>query len=262
VEVGANITFGLTGNDGAALVTRYKTYKEDTMLGPTFRRYTKDHYESWVKFACDKGFEDVQPVLVSGFDITGDFEMVAYSYEDTTIEVGATLEVPMLASASASFKWSWHEKYPPYRTYGPDDPTPPPPEQTTDTPQKKPPSTFNQCVFIRYYTMRFKKLLGMQFPRVIRAGAGPRDLGPGGNTGGTPPAPMVQSDADSATSDDEDYGGQWAHTADTPDLQAGIVVRNTPYVWFLPCTFVSALNFAFRRRNMTSGVPLQTMCSR
>ena len=73
---------------------------------------------------------------------------------------------------------------------------------------------------------------------------------------------MAQSDAEPTLSDNEDYGAQWAPTADITDLQTDIVVHNMPYVWFLLCDFISALNSAFRRRNMTSGVPLQTMYSR
>ena len=77
--------------------------------------------------------------------------------------------------------------------------------------------------------MRMRGRLAL-FPKVIRAGAGPHDLGPGDNTGNTFPELMAQSDADPTMSDSDDYEGQWAPTADDTDLQSGIVVRNTPYV--------------------------------
>jgi len=76
------------------------------------------------------------------------------------------------------------------------------------------------------------------FPKVIRAGAGPHDLGPGDNTGGAFPELMVQSDAEFMTSDEEDYGEQWALMTDDTGLQPDIVVRNTPHV----CLF-RALSF-------------------
>jgi len=233
-------------------------------LDSEFANYTMRHYESWIAFARHKGYGDnVQPVLVSGFDMTRDFAMVAYSYEDTSIESDLTIDAPMLVSASASLWGTWQTRHTPYTNYGPQECAPPPPEQIMDTPPPEPervPSTFNQCVFIRYYTKRSRGPFKL-FPKVIRASAGPHDLGPGDNTGGTFPELMVQSNAELTLSDNEDYGEQWAPTTENTDLQADIVVRNTPYVWFLPCA-VSALIFAFRRRNMTAGVPLQTMYSR
>ena len=76
------------------------------------------------------------------------------------------------------------------------------------------------------------------FPKVIRAGAGPHDLGPGNNTGDTLPELMVQSDAE-PTMSDEDYGKQWALVTDDTGLRPGVVVRNTPYV----CLFRALLFF-------------------
>jgi len=72
----------------------------------------------------------------------------------------------------------------------------------------------------------------------------------------------MQSDARPTINSNGDYGGQQDPTAGNTGLQPGIVIRNTPYVWFLPYVFVSALNFAFRIRNMTAGAPLQIMYSR
>lgn len=100
------------------------------------------------------------------------------------------------------------------------------------------------------------------FPKVIRAGAGPHDLGSGSNMGDTFPELVVESDAEPATSGDEDLGGQWALATDDTDSESDIVVRNTPFVWFLSCSFFSALNFAFRMRNTTTGMLLQNMYSR
>ena len=159
VEPGAKFSFELTGNHGAALVTKYPTYKEDFQLEIAFEKYTKRHYESWVTFARDKLYgEDVRPVLVSGFNMTRDFAMVAYSYKDTSVESDLTMTVPMFASASTSIWGTWRTRYSPHTNYGPQECIPP--EQAIDIPPlqlaevETIPSTFNQCVFIRYYTMR------------------------------------------------------------------------------------------------------------
>ena len=223
LEPGANFSFELTGNRGAALVTKYSTYKEDSRLRSAFERYTKRHYESWVAFARHKDYgSDVQPVLVSGVDMTRDFAMVAYSYEDVSLESDLTIAAPMLISASASLWGTWRTRYTPHTNYGPQECTPPLLEQAMDTPSLRPaeggtaPSAFNQCIFVRYYAMRWRGPLWL-FPKVIRAGAGPHDLGPGDNTGGTFPALVAQSDTEMT----DDFG-----------VEPDVVIRNTPNVRF------------------------------
>ena len=77
------------------------------------------------------------------------------------------------------------------------------------------------------------------FPKVIRAGAGPHDLGSGDNGGNTFPELTAQSDVESTASDNEDLGGQWTPTAGDTDSESDIVVRNIQYV----CFFCRALSF-------------------
>ena len=220
LEPGANFSFELTGSSGAALVTKYPTYMEDSLLDSAFKRYTKRHYDSWVALARRKDYgDDVQPVLVSGVDMTRDFAMATYSYEDVSLESDLTVAAPTLVSASASFRVAWRTRYKPHTNYGPQECTPPPPDQAMDISSLQLtgriiPSAFNQCIFVRYYTMRSRGPL-WPFPRVIRAGAGPHDLGPGDNAGGAFPALVAQSDTE--TTDD---------VGDEPDT----VVRNTPDV--------------------------------
>lgn len=68
-------------------------------------------------------------------------------------------------------------------------------------------------------------------PKVLRAGAGPHDLGSGDNGGDAFPELMVESDADEpTTSTDEDLGGQSDLATDDADSESIIVVRNAPYV--------------------------------
>ena len=242
-EPGASFSYELTGSHGAALVTKYQTYREDSLLESAFERYTKRHYESWVAFARHKQYgDDVRPVLVSGFDMTGDFAMVAYSNESASLESDFTIGVPMLASASASLWGTWRTRCSAHTNYGPQQCSPPPRGRPIDSLSLQQadtgsiPDEFNQCVFIRYYTMRSRKWM---FPKVIRAGAGPQDLGSGDNGGNTFPELTAQSDAESTASDDEDLGGQWTPTAGDTDSESDIVVRNIQYV----CFFCRALSF-------------------
>ena len=215
-------------------MTKYQTFREDSLKESAFERYAKRHYESWVAFARDKEYgDDVQPVLVSGFDMTRDFAMVAYSNEDTSLESDLTIAVPMLASTSASLWGTWRTRCSPHTNYGPQQPSHSPRERIVDSPSSRPPDVrsipeeFDQCVFIRYYTMRLRKWM---IPKIIRAGAGPHDLGPGDNRGDAYPELTAQSNAEPATTGDEVLRKQWSPASDDTDSEQGTVVRNTSYV--------------------------------
>ena len=215
-------------------MTRHPTYIEDALLESVFEKYIKRHYESWVAFARSEGYgDDVQPVLISGFDMTRDFAMLAYSNEGTFLEAGSDVAVPMLASAHASIWVTRHTRCSPHFKSGPQSWDLPPIAQIEDPPTSRLanattiPDDFNQCVFIRYYTARLRKWMP---PKIIRAGAGPHDLGSGDNRGETFPEVMARSHTEATTSDDEDPGGQSDLTADHSDSESVVVTRNTPRV--------------------------------
>ena len=213
-------------------MTKYRTYREDALSESEFEDYIKRHYDSWTAFARHKRYGDnVQPVLVSGFDMTRDFAMVAYSNESASGESDLTITVPMVASTSASLWGTWRSRCSPHTNCGPQECSPPPPERaigslsesSQSAEASRIPSEFNQCVFIRYYTIR--KLLRL-FPMVIRAAAGPHDLGPGDNTRNAFPELMARPNIEGA---------------DNTDLEPDTVIHNTPSVWSLLCVFVSTL---------------------
>jgi len=250
LEPGVQFSFKLTGHHGAALRTRYPTYMEDARSESTFERYVKRHYESWVAFARDKECgNDVRPILVTGFDMTKDFAMLAYSNKGISLEFGSEIEVPMFASASASIIVTRHTECSPHLKCGPQPWGLPLTQLAIDFPSSQSPdpraipSGFDQCVFVRYYTARLRKWMP---PKVLRGGAGPHDLGSGDDRGSAFPELMIQSDADESTTD-EDLGGQSdfaTDDTDDTDSESVIVVRNAPYVWFSSCPFVCTLTFA------------------
>lgn len=251
-------SFELTGDRGAALVTRYPTFCEDSLLESTFKTYTVRHYKSWVEFACHKRFgDDVRPVLISGVDMTRDFAMVAYLNKGVSYESRPIIEVPMFASDPTSFRGTWHTRCLAHTNHGPQQTSPslfrrvgynPFPSQLEGTGSTA--TGFTQCVFVRYYTMRSR---GPLFPKVLKASAGPHDLGPGDSSGKTLPELFVQSSAEHIMSGDEDFGGQWS-PADGAESEPDIVVRNTLYVCSLLYPFVSTLNFVFRMKSMIAGM--------
>jgi len=262
-----NFSFELTGDRGAALVTRHPTYCEDSLLDSAFEEYTVRHYESWVAFARYKQYgNNVHPVLVSGVDMTRDFAMVAYSNRSTFQEPGQTIAVPMFASASGSFRGTWRTRCLAHTNHGPQQSSPPPhqlaiytsfPMQPGD--ERSTTSGFVQCVFVRYYTMRSKGPLAL-FPKVIRASGGPHDLGPGDNTGNTFPELLVQSGAEPATTSYGGLGGQWDLTCYvffaflsffTAKSQAPVHHATQKQSNSNPRSFASVFSFSFSYLNLS-----------
>jgi len=240
----------------------------DTPLESTFEEYTQSHYKSWAEFARNKGYgKDIKPVLVSGIDMTRDFAMVAYSNEGAFLKSSSTIAIPMFVFTPPPFRGTWRTRLSPYTNDGPQQFTPPPRERAIDFPSSQPvdvggiPGGFNQCVFVRYYTMRSRKWMPM-FPEVIRASAGPDDLGSGENRGDTSPELTVQYSAESMVDNVGDLGGQWSPSTDSSDSEPDTVVRNTPSVRCLPCLLISSLNFTSRTRNTIPGMPSQITYSR
>ena len=231
---GAHFSFELTGHHGAVLMTRYPTFREDARLESVFEKYTKRHYESWVAFARQNGEGDnVRPILVSGFDMAKDFAVVAYSNEGVSVEADLEIAVPTLASASAFIRVTRRTRCSPRFNCGPQPWNLPPTRLAIDLPSWQPadarsiPDEFNQCVFIRYYTARLRKWM---VPKVIRAGAGPHDLGSGNNGGDAYPELTVRSDAEPTISGDENLEGRSDPTTGAADYESVTVVRNTPSV--------------------------------
>lgn len=170
-------------------------------LESAFEEYIKRHYDSWVTFARNaRHGNDIKPVLVTGVDMTRDFAMIAYSNNGAQLSSEFTTSVPLVASASASVWGKWQTQGLVHTNCGPQQcSTPPSPDApgsgSADIIQiGTTPNEYNQCVFVRYYTIRKRALM---FPKLIKAAAGPHDLGSGGNHHGTPPELMVQSGSDS-----------------------------------------------------------------
>lgn len=231
LEPGADFSYELTGKRGAALVTRHQTYKQDALRRDAFEEYTKKHYDSWVAFSRDNQYgSDAKPVLVSGVDMTKDFAMAAYSHEGTSLAAERTISIPTIGSAPASLWGTWRTRGPTHTNHGPQQCVPPSSAQVTQT-SSEPTSAgsvsddYNQCVFVRYYTMRER--MGF-YSRMPRAAAGSHDPGPGSNRDDTFPE---------STSVNEGWGSAAVDTGSDQD----IVVYNTPQVRYPSPPLVSAL---------------------
>ncbi|KAF9649188.1 hypothetical protein BDM02DRAFT_1945456 [Thelephora ganbajun] len=229
---GSSISFRLAGGQGAVLVTKYQTYREDIQRAGTFEKYVKEHHASWVAFARETGHgSDINPVIVTGVDKTRDFAMISYSSDDDGDDLRCefTTSAPGVASASA---WgTWHTTGFVYTNCGPQSCCPP--TQTTDSAvsgnnnMETVSDGYNQCVFVRYYTMR--KRLGI--PKVVKAGAGPHDFGPGCREDEESPEVEASSASDSGSdimsSLCDDNGGDDRSSVTSIETESDILIHNT-----------------------------------
>jgi len=244
LEPGFNVSFQLTEKQGAALVTKYPTYREDIQREQIFEEYTKRHYDSWVAFAREAGHgNDIKPVLVTGVDMTRDFAMMSYSNNGVRLASEFTASVPGVASASVSAWGTWRTEGLVHTNCGPQLCRPPSSTQAMDSMSSDNSRTevvsdeYNQCVFVRYYTVRKRPLL---VPKVIRASAGPHDLGPGDrDSEGSPLEAQSGSDSgsDIVSSLFDDDGNDDRSSATSIDSEPDIVMHNTTAVRLLPYLF-------------------------
>jgi len=247
LEPGTSLLFQLTSKRGAVLVTKYPTYREDSLLEAAFEKYIRRHHDSWVVFAREKQYGDIQPVLVSGFDMTRDFAMVAFaSSGDYDGSTEFTVAAPTVSSPPPVWG-TWRTNSPIHTNCGPTQHNPPH-KQAIDVPSSvnagSIPSEFNQCVFIRYYTVHPR--IWPMFPKVLRAGAGSHGL----VSRGAYPGWTVRSGVKTTTSDDMGPGGQQDPTTDDTGSEPDTAVRNNPHVWFLLCPEVNPPPSDNRQRNL------------
>jgi hypothetical protein len=240
LESGSTILFRLTGGQGAALVSKYRTYREDIQRAGTFEKYAKEHYASWLAFARETGHgNDINPVLVTGVDRTRDFAMMSYSSDVEDLRSEFAISISGADSASA---WgTWHTTGFVFTNCGPQLCCPPSSTRSVELAPAGDNNTeigsdwYNQCVFVRYYTVR--KRLGI--PRVIKAGAGPHDLGPGNRRDEESPKLEARSpsdsDSDLTPSVYDNNGDDERSSATSVGSESDTIIHNTTPVCSLLC---------------------------
>ena len=232
LESGYTISFRLTGGQGAALVSKYRTYREDIQRAGTFEKYAKEHHASWVTFARETGHgNDINPVLVTGVDRTRDFAMMSYTSDVDDLRSEFAISVSGVDSASA---WgTWHTTGFVFTNCGPQLCCPPSSTRSVELAPDDDNNTgigsdwYNQCVFVRYYTVR--KRLGI--PRVIKAGAGPHDPGSGSRRDRESPKSGARSPSDSGSDSTpslyDNNGDEERSSATSVGSESDTIIHNT-----------------------------------
>jgi hypothetical protein len=216
-------------------VTKYPTRREDIQPTGTPEKYMKEHYTSWVEFSSANGHGDINPVLVTGVDRTRDFAMMSYLNDDDDDDLRSEFITSVSEDASASAWGTWHTRGFVHTNCGPHPYFSLSSTPTTDSAASRNhvesiSDEYNQCVFVRYYTMR--KRLGI--PKVIKAGAGPHDLGPGDREDVDSPKAEARSPSDSGSDPtsilcDAD-GGNDSSSVTSIESEPDVVVHTTPAV--------------------------------
>ena len=149
--------------------------------------------------------------------------MMSYSNDGEDLTADSAMSAPGVASP-----WgTWRKLGVVYTKCGPQLSRPPSSTSHPETVSDE----YNQCVFLRYYTVR--KRLGI--PRVIKAAAGPHDLGPGSRDN-EKPSLDAQHNSDSGSDtvlspfDNDGEGGR--SSVGRIDSEADVVVHNTIAVCF------------------------------
>lgn len=151
---------------GAAVATQSYTYRVDAIDESAFDEYIQHNYNIWTEFLTENGYgEDIQPVLVSGFDLVRDYDMVAYR-EDPS-EIISTSAIPRNVPADRTPTWvaEMDSEHWVINTQLklPERPDPLPLETVQEpsllqlTSVENIPKGFNRYTFIRYSTMRLNR---------------------------------------------------------------------------------------------------------
>lgn len=173
-------------------MTRFPVHCTDTLQEGTLKTYIKKHHASWVDYARDQGFGEVDPILVSGIDSARDWAMFTYSTRGHHVSTQITLDVPAVASTWAGFATTSMACSGMETNWGPE---PEEPERlledspTLDEPSERtnhhiyPSSVISRhtahhhrgdrITFIRGWRMKNRPYW---FPSVIKAGAEPPEL--------------------------------------------------------------------------------------
>lgn len=180
VSPGASIEFELARSEGAGFLSRHKTRSTDTPQDGRLEAYIKKHHDSWVEFARDEGYGEVNPILVSGIDSAEDWVMFTHACQENQASTKVTLDVPALASTWASLSASWSNDAGFIVNWGPLTEA-----DTDDVIQSStnPSSAISRLTasrqaggnitFVRAWRLKKRSL---RFPKVMRAGAEPLDL--------------------------------------------------------------------------------------
>ena len=152
------------------LVLKHEARREALHPSHDLTRYILSHHESWSAFARDVLRLDLQPediIFVSGFMKTAEWALAAATHNAREGEIQFGGELWNVAKATFSYTAGRSTSMSAEHRCGPKVGDPSSPEDANAPPQITAPR-FDQCVFLHYYKVKRRRLLG---PKVIRGAA-------------------------------------------------------------------------------------------
>lgn len=203
ISSAAEISLESNHHAGACLLTRFQTCSEDAKYDGRLKAYYLKHYKSWLAFAREQD-QDIsleQLIFVTGVDLTKDYAMMAFAQSQGELKATFSVNVPPIGSASLSAWGEWKVPSIAHKTRGPitrdtmssDSPRALPLPSSTDGATTQHEITYNQCIFTRGFRLRERRILGVSWPKVLAAAAGPHDLGSGAHSLEDGPAVPAQA---------------------------------------------------------------------
>ncbi|THH29923.1 hypothetical protein EUX98_g4273 [Antrodiella citrinella] len=161
-SVSATYKFESTTKEGAVLMTKSPTTRNDAQRIQFFRDYILENLRSWVAFANGPtqghGVAAEEIILVTGCDLTHDFAMIAFSQAGGHLAMGFDAGAANVASLGVSAWGHWRCDFPVFENWGPQDTA-----IDADSSENSADSASGQDSYKQF----------------VKAGAGPHDLGPG-----------------------------------------------------------------------------------
>jgi hypothetical protein len=103
-------SLSFTNEKGAALILPYEASREDTIYDKLFREHMLKHHQQWYNFAIDKLHRNIklhELFLVTGCDLTRQWEMATYFRNNQDINVALGAQVASAAGANFSLSAGW-----------------------------------------------------------------------------------------------------------------------------------------------------------
>ena len=186
---------------GAMLFTGHETRGKQACQELRFQDYIRLHHVSWLEFAIERlgcGVRLQDLMLVYGYHMTVDFAMFTFSDMIGEAQIAWVARFPGVTSASLAITKNSCQRVSPAVNFGPR-------EQNTSSSTgvsviegtqaiENDSDNFKQCVFLKRHRIQ-RKWAGVG-PKVIKASAGPHNLGSGDRGDGDEVAVCIEEGAE------------------------------------------------------------------
>ncbi|KII89724.1 hypothetical protein PLICRDRAFT_697586, partial [Plicaturopsis crispa FD-325 SS-3] len=158
IDMGSSLGFESSQSRCAILLTERPIFRKVAGKGGNCERYIRKHYPSWQRFASDRGYGDIDLLLVTGTEMTRDFAALVHASSSQRLQARFNPVSSIGGSAHVAVWGQWSHYGSAHTICGP-----------TNVVQQ---GHYDQCVFLKAWRRRSRI-----FPRfTMKAAAEPEDL--------------------------------------------------------------------------------------